>query len=173
FPEGFESVTNENGPDMLALGRAVMLIDGSWQSGLLKDTNWGAFAIPAPEGREPGICFHPDMGLAGNNATQYPEEVKAFLAWIASPEGAEKVAAALPGGFFPMIDAPIELTDPKVNEVLAANQGRTSDARFFWNKLMPMYKFIVEELNALAKGEKSVADVAEAFAVEQEKVLAQ
>ena len=171
FPEGFEAVTNENGPDMMGLGRAVMLIDGSWQSGLLKDTNWGAFAIPAPEKNEPGVCFHPDMGLAGNNATKHPEEVKAFLAWVASPEGAVEVAASLPGGFFPMINAAIELTDPKVNEVLAANQGRTTDARFFWSKLMPMYKPMVEELNALAKGEKTVAEVAEAFAAEQAKVL--
>ncbi len=173
FPEGFESVTNENGPDMMALGRAVMLIDGSWQSGLLKDTNWGAFAIPAPEGKEPGMCFHPDMGLAGNNATKHPEEVKAFLSWVASPEGAVEVAASLPGGFFPMINAPVELTDPKVNEVLAANQGRVTDARFFWSKLMPMYKVMVEELNALAKGEKTVAEVAEVFAAEQAKTLGQ
>ncbi len=173
FPEGFESVTNENGPDMLALGRAVMLIDGSWQSGLLKDTNWGAFALPAPEGRTPGMCFHPDMGLAGNNATKHPEEVKAFLAWVASPEGAKEVAASLPGGFFPMINAPIELTDPKVNEVLAANQGKVTDARFFWSKLMDLYKPMVEELNALAKGEKTVAEVAEVFAAEQAKVVGQ
>lgn len=175
FPEGFESITNSDGPAMLGLGRAAMFIDGSWTCGTFADygVEWGAFAIPAREGATAGMCFHPDMGITGNNATKYPEEVKAFLAWLATPEGAQITADYLPLGFFPMINAPITFADPAVTEILALNEGKVLDARFVWAKLLGMYTPMVEQLNALAKGETSPEAAAEVFAAEQAKIVGQ
>ncbi|NLM86636.1 MAG: extracellular solute-binding protein [Clostridiales bacterium] len=175
FPEGFESITNSDGPAMLGLGRAAMFIDGSWTCGTFAEygVEWGAFAIPAPEGAAAGLCFHPDMGITGNNATKHPEEVKAFLAWLATPEGAQITSDYLPLGFFPMINAPITFADPAVTEILALNEGKVLDARFVWAKLLGMYTPMVEQLNALSKGETTPEAAAEVFAAEQAKVLGQ
>lgn len=175
FPEGFESITNSDGPAMLGLNRAAMFIDGSWTCGTFAEygVEWGAFAIPAPEGATAGLCFHPDMGITGNNATKHPEEVKAFLAWLATPEGAQITSTYLPQGFFPMINAPITFEDPAVTEILALNEGKVLDARFVWAKLLKMYTPMVEQLNAIAKGETTPEAAAEVFAEEQVKALAE
>ncbi|HHT08598.1 MAG: ABC transporter substrate-binding protein [Christensenellales bacterium] len=176
LPEGFESMGNSDMPAMLALGRAAMFIDGSWTAGALlgedyKDLNWGAFAIPAPEGNKAGMSFHTDWGMAGNTATKHPEEVKAFLAWVASPEGAEIISKAQPAGFFPMINAEIKLEEQHANDILALNEGKILDSRFVWAKLLDMYTPMVEQLNAIAKGETTPEAAAEVFAAEQAKIL--
>ncbi len=174
FPEGFEAINNEDGPAMFGLGRAAMFIDGSWTMGMFKeyDVDVGYFAIPAPEGKTPGLCFHTDMGLAGNASTQHPEEVKAFLAWMASPEGAKAAAVYLPAGFFPMMaEAGAMLTGDDVKAVQALNEGKVLDTRFIWNKLMAMYTPMVDQLNLLARGETTPEAAAEVFAAEQAKAL--
>ena len=177
LPMGFESVTNSDGPAMLGNERAAMFIDGSWTCGVwgkdYPDLNWGSFAIPAPAGSAAGMCFHPDMGITGNNATKYPEEVKAFLTWLASPEGAQTTTSYLPLGFFPMINAPITFSDERVTEILALNDGKVMDARFVWAKLLGMYTPMVDQLNAIARGETTPEAAAEVFAAEQVKALAQ
>ena len=175
LPEGFESITNSDGPAMVGNGRAAMFIDGSWTCGVwgkdYPDLNWGSFAIPAPAANAPGMCFHPDMGITGNNATKHPEEVKAFLAWLATPEGAQTTSTYLPLGFFPMINTPITFADERVTEILALNEGKVMDARFVWARLLDMYTPMVEQLNAIARGETTPEAAAEVFAAEQVKVL--
>lgn len=172
--EAFTTITNNDGPAMLGTKKAAMFIDGSWTCGTFDDfglTNWGAFAIPAPEGRAAGMCFHPDMGITGNNATKHPEEVKAFLAWLASPEGAQTTSSYLPKGFFPMINAPITFDDSRVTDLLALNEGKVLDARFVWAKLLDLYTPMVDQLNALCRGETTPQAVADVFAAEQAKLL--
>ena len=170
LPEGFESIDNDNANIFFGMGNSAMLMDGSWSCGPLNsdyDTDWGTMAFPAPEGKTPGMCFHPDMGITGNKATQHPEEVKAFLAWLATPEGAQITADYLPAGFFPMINAPITFQNERVTEILSLNQGKTLDARFVWPKLMDYYTPMVEQLNAICRGEttpQAAADALAAFA---------
>ena len=176
LPEGFEALANSDGPPMFGMGRAAMFIDGSWTSGAFDgypELDWGSFALPAPAGKDTAICVHKDMGVAGNAATKHPEEVKAFLAWLATPEGAQITADYLFLGFFPMINAPITFADPAVTEILALNEGKVLDARFVWAKLLGMYTPMVEQLNALAKGETSPEAAAEVFAAEQAKIVGQ
>ncbi len=171
LPEGFESIDNDNANIFFGMGNSAMLIDGSWSCGPLNsdyEIDWGTMSFPAPEGKAPGVCFHPDMGIAGNNATKHPEEVKAFLAWIATPEGAQITADYLPAGFFPMINAPITFQNERVTEILSLNQGKTLDARFVWPKLMDYYTPMVEQLNAICRGEatpQAAADALAAFVV--------
>ncbi|NLC33372.1 MAG: carbohydrate ABC transporter substrate-binding protein [Clostridiales bacterium] len=176
LPMGFESIGNSDGPAMMGNERSAMFIDGSWTCGVwdkdYPDLEWGTFAIPAPEGNQPGICFHPDMGITGNNATKYPQEVKDFLTWLASPEGAQITSTYLPLGFFPMIDAPITFEDENVTEILALNEGKVMDARFVWAKLLDLYVPMVEQLNAIARGETTPQAAADVFAAEQAKIIA-
>jgi raffinose/stachyose/melibiose transport system substrate-binding protein len=167
LPEGFESIDNDNANIFFGMGNSAMLIDGSWSCGPLNDDydiDWGTMAIPAPAGKTPGVCFHPDMGIAGNPATKQPEAVKAFLAWLATPEGAQTTADYLPAGFFPMINAPITFQNARVTDILALNQGKTLDARFIWPKLMDYYTPMVEQLNAICRGETTPQAAADALA---------
>ena len=175
FPEGFEALANEDGPAMFGLGRAAMFIDGSWTVGMFdeyKDLDLGVFALPAPEGAEQALCFHADMGIAGNADTQHPEEVKAFLAWFASVEGAQEAADLLPPGFFPTINAPVTLKNENSQAILALNEGKVLDFRFIWKDFMGMYTLMVDNLNGIARGEITPEAAAEAFAAAQEEILA-
>lgn len=169
LPEGFSSIENNDAGVFFATGQAAMLMDGSWSCGTFDEygVNWGSMAFPAPEGFTSGMCFHPDMAIAGNAATKHPEEVKAFLAWIATPEGAQITADYLPAGFFPMINAPITFKNERVTEILALNEGKVTDARFVWPKLMKLYDPMLQQLNALVRGEiepQAAADAIQAAA---------
>jgi len=166
LPEGFESITNDDAVMVFATGRSAMFMNGSWSCADYDefDTNWGAMAFPVPAGGYNALCFHPDMAIAGNTATEYPEEVKAFLAWIATQEGAQITADYLPAGFFPMINAPITFKNERVNEILALNEGRITDARFIWPQMMDLYTPMLEQLNALARGETTPQEAADAVA---------
>ena len=167
LPDGFESLDNDNANVMFGLGQSAMLIDGSWCCGTLNnkdeypDLDLGFMAFPAPEGREAGLCLHADMGIAGNAASEHPEEVKAFLQWLASPEGAQITADYLPGGFLPIIDADLTLQDDTVAEMAALSEGKNTDVRFIWAKMMDLYTPMVEGLNAICRGESTPQEVAD------------
>ena len=167
FVEGFESIDNDQANVFFGLGQAAMLIDGSWSCGVLNDeydVEVGTMAVPAPKGNTPGMCLHPDMGIAGNTATKHPEEVKAFLAWLATPEGAQITADYLPAGYFPLINAPITFEKVEVNEMLKLNEDKNLDGRFIWAKLMDLYTPMVEQLNSLCRGETTPQAAADAIA---------
>lgn len=176
LPDGFESVQNADGPALIATRQAAMLIDGSWRSGtfgLMYDFHdLGVFAIPAPKDFSPGMAFHPDYAIAGNAATKHPEEVKAFLAWLASPEGAQNAANHMPQGFYTMINTPITMSDELSNSILQLNEGKILDARFIWPKMIDLYSAMRLDLDAIAKGEMTAQQAADDFAKLQAELLA-
>jgi raffinose/stachyose/melibiose transport system substrate-binding protein len=146
-----------------------MFIDGSWTAGVYSGASfdWGLFAIPAPRGGKTAVCFHPDMAITWNAKTRYPQECKDFLAWLANREGATTASAALPLGFFPMINFPIRLADAHANEFLGLNSGKETDARFVWPKFMDLYAPMIQAVIQVLKGEitpRHAADVMETAA---------
>lgn len=140
-PKGFESVTYNDSQALFATARAAMFIDGSWSVGTYSDVtfDWGIFAIPAPKGNDTAITFHPDMAITMNRASEHKEEAKAFLSWLCTVEGATTASKYLPAGFFPMINAPINIELKQANEFLALNEGKKTDARFVWPVLLELY----------------------------------
>lgn len=167
-PDGFESVTYNDSQVLFNSQKAVMFVDGSWTAGVYKDASfdWGLFAIPAAKGKDTAICFHPDMAITMNRGTEYPEEARAFLAWLCTEEGATTASRNLPSGYFPMIDFAIELEDPHANEFLALNAGKQTDARFVWPKLMDLYAPMNQAVIKVMKGDltaKQAADSVQAL----------
>lgn len=162
-PDGFESVTYNDSQVLFNSQKAVMFVDGSWTAGVYKDASfdWGLFAIPAPKGKNTAICFHPDMAITMNRATKYPEEAKAFLAWLCTEEGATTASQNLPSGYFPMINFPIELEDPHANEFLSLNTGKETDARFVWPKLMNLYSPMNQAVIKVMKGDITAKQAAD------------
>lgn len=175
LPEGFEAIENGDSKALFGTGQAAMFIDGSWTVDQISEQfgldTFSAFAIPAPEKNKQGMCFHADFGMAGNAATKHPEEVKAFLEWIASPEGVKIAVDALPGGYFPMINAEITMNDERANEILSLNNNAITDVRFIWPKLLNAYTTMQDNLINLWLGEATVDQVADAFASAQEEAL--
>ncbi|MFI3257357.1 MAG: ABC transporter substrate-binding protein [Spirochaetales bacterium] len=170
LPKGYEALTYNDSIALFATGQAAMYFDGSWTAGAFADVafEWGTFAPPVPTGNEKAITFHPDTGITYNTATKYPEEAKAFLAWLCTEEGASAAARLLPTGFFPMIDAPIAIENAHANEMLALTQGRLQDARFVWPRFMDAepsgYTLMNQGVIAVMKGQKTAQQVANELA---------
>lgn len=165
LPKGFESVTYNDSQALFNTQQAVMFMDGSWTAGVYSGAgfDWGVFAMPAPNGKKTAICFHPDAAITWNSKTKYPQECKDFLAWIASREGATTASSALPLGFFPMINFPIQLTDAHANEFLGLNAGKETDARFVWPKFMDLYSPMNQAVIQVIKGEITPRQAADAM----------
>ena len=167
LPEAFASIDNDQANVMFGLGQSAMLIDGSWSYGTLSgddyDIDVGFFSIPAPEGFAPGFSLHPDFGIAGNAASAHPEEVKAFLQWLASPEGAKVAAAGVPAGFLPSISADVAPEGGIVSQMFAEGEGKNADMRFVWSKMMALYTPMVDQLNAICRGEQTPQGAADAI----------
>lgn len=165
-PSGFASVTYNDSQVLFNTQKAAMFVDGSWTAGVYKDAtfDWGVFAVPAPKGRETIICFHPDLAITMNTKTAHPAESKAFLAWLCSEEGATEASKNLPVGYFPMIKFNIQLTDKHANEFLSLNQGRKTDARFVWPKLMDLYAPMDQAVIKVMKGEMTAKQAADSVA---------
>jgi len=165
LPKGFESVTYNDSQALFNTQQAVMFMDGSWTAGVYAGVSfdWGVFAMPAPRGKNTAICFHPDMAITWNAKTKYPQECKDFLAWLATREGATTASAALPLGFFPMINFPIQLADAHANEFLGLNSGKETDARFVWPKFMDLYAPMNQAVIRVLKGEITPRQAADAM----------
>ncbi|MDR2793460.1 MAG: extracellular solute-binding protein [Treponema sp.] len=165
LPKGFESVTYNDSQVLFNTQQAVMFMDGSWTAGVYKDAgfDWGVFAMPAPQGRATLITFHPDMAITYNKASKYQQECRDFLAWLASKDGATIASQKLPLGYFPMINFPIQLTDPHANEFLALNTGKDTDARFVWPKFLDLYAPMNQAVIQVIKGEISPQQAADSM----------
>lgn len=166
LPQGYEAVTYNDSQVMFNTQTAVMFIDGSWTLSVYDDAsfNWGIFAIPAPSGSKTAICFHPDMAITMNTATEHPEEAKAFLAWLCIEEGAITASKQLPTGFFPMINFQIALEHEQANEFLALNTDKETDARFLWPALMDLYPPMNQAIINILKGTISPQEAADSIA---------
>lgn len=165
-PVGFESVTYNDSQVLFNSQKAVMFVDGSWTAEVYKDAtfDWGVFAIPAPRGKQTAICFHPDMAITMNTKSAHPEEARAFLAWLATKEGATVASENLPVGYFPMINYPITLEDIHANEFLALNAGKQTDARFVWPALMDLYAPMNQAVIRVMKGQSTAKAAADSVA---------
>ena len=166
LPEAFASIDNDGANVMFGLGQSAMLIDGSWSYGTLAgadyDIDVGFFPMPAPAGNAAGFSLHPDFGIAGNAASAHPEEVKAFLAWLASIDGAKEAAKVIPEGFLPLINADVAPEGSIISAMNATGEGKNADRRFVWN-MMALYTPFVDELNAICRGEQTPEGAANAI----------
>ena len=165
LPRGWEAVTYNDSQALFNTQQAAMFMDGSWTAGVYQGApfQWGLFAMPAPRGKRTAVCFHPDMAITWNAKTRYPNEAKEFLAWLATREGATTASAALPLGFFPMINFPIQLANAHANEFLGLNQGKETDARFVWPKFMDLYAPMNQAVIQVLKGEITPRQAADAM----------
>ena len=120
--DGYEAQTYPDSQNLFTLGRAAIYPAGSWEiSGFntQADFEMGAFKPPVPvAGNDCYISDHTDIGMGMNAASKHPEETKAFLNWVGSPEFASLYSNALPG-FFSLSNEPVTLEDPLAQEFVS------------------------------------------------------
>ena len=120
--DGFEAQTYPDSQNLFTLGRAAIYPTGSWEIGVFNPQvsfTMGAFAPPVPNAGD--TCYisdHTDIALGMNAKTAHPEETKAFLEWVGSPEFATLYANALPG-FFSLNSTAVEMEDPLAKEFVS------------------------------------------------------
>ncbi len=79
----------------------------------------GAFNPPVVNAGD--TCYisdHTDIAVGMNAKTAHPDQAKAFLNWVSSPEFATLYANALPG-FFPLSNEAVKLDDPIAQEMVS------------------------------------------------------
>ncbi len=120
--DGFEAQTYPDSQNLFTLGRAAIYPAGSWEiAGFNTQATFkmGAFAPPVQAAGD--TCYisdHTDIAMGMNAKTAHPEETKALLEWIGSPEFATLYANALPG-FFSLNSTPVEMADPLAQEFVS------------------------------------------------------
>ena len=122
LPSGFEAQSYPDSQNLFTLGRAAIYPTGSWEiSPFQRDAFFEMGAFKPPVRTAGDTCYisdHTDVGIGMNSASANPEAARAFLSWVASPEFADIFGNALPG-FFPLSNAPVELTDPLAKEFVS------------------------------------------------------
>ena len=89
--------------NLFAEGKAAMWFGTSGSVPLFSyyapELQWNVFAIPAP-GEQPNyVRFKPELGVAINANSPYPEEARQFIEWLMTPEAARVFGRELPGLF--------------------------------------------------------------------------
>ncbi|MEZ5867884.1 MAG: ABC transporter substrate-binding protein [Defluviimonas denitrificans] len=120
--DSYEAQTYPDSQNLFTLGRAAIYPAGSWEiSGFNAQADFEMGAFKPPVRAAGDTCYisdHTDVGIGMNAASANPEAARAFLSWVASPEFADIFGNALPG-FFPLSNAPVELTDPLAKEFVS------------------------------------------------------
>jgi raffinose/stachyose/melibiose transport system substrate-binding protein len=170
LPENQNLLTYADSLQLFIQGKAAMWMGGSWDIPFFNaqnpDFTWGVFAVPPPAGQPGYITFQLDAGMGLNAASQHKEEARLFLEWMTTPEFGALLGNELPG-FFPMqTEAPV-LADPHANAFLALNEGRGTDVRFTWEKLMEgspsAYDLVQNGTIAVVAGEETPQQAADAL----------
>lgn len=139
FPKGYQAVDYVTMQQMFGTGTAAMFIGGSWEIGIFDDLGGledvGYFAPPVQNiGDKLQYCFHVDSGIAANKNSKYPEEVKLYMQWLASPEYAQLYMNELPG-FFSYTPGKYTLSNSLAKQMQSYISNSEPTVRTVWEKL--------------------------------------
>lgn len=170
LPENQKLLTYSDSLQLFIQGKAAMWLGGSWDIPFFEAEKpafeWSIFAVPPPAGQKGYVTFQLDAGMGLNAASPYKEEAKKFLEWMTTSECGELLGNELPG-FFPMLARPPALKNQHANTFLALNEGRGTDVRFVWEKLMEgspsAYDLVQQGAIAVVNGEQTPQQAADAL----------
>ncbi|HRE49368.1 MAG TPA: extracellular solute-binding protein [Aggregatilineales bacterium] len=140
LPAGQQALKYSDSLQLFLQGEAAMWFGGSWDIPAFEaeapDFSWSVFAVPAPEGKESAVTFHLDAAIGMNANSKNKEAATKFLEWLGTEEFATMLGDKLPG-FFPLLkDAKITLSNEHADAFLKLNEGRKTDIRWAWEKLL-------------------------------------
>lgn len=177
LPEGQEALKYADSQQLFLQGEAAMWFGGSWDIPAFEaekpEFGWSVFAVPAPEGKESAVTFHLDAAIGMNAKSENKEAATKFLEWLATEEFATMLANKLPG-FFPMLkDAELSLENEHADAFLKLNEGRKTDIRWAWEKLLDVpadnkeavdgYTLMQDNAIAVINGKMTAKEAADAL----------
>ncbi len=159
LPAGQQNLKYSDSLNLFSQGKAAMWMGGSWDIPYFEKEKlpfeWSVFAVPAPSSKKSAVTFQLDAGMGLNKASLRKKEALVFLKWMTTLEFAETMGNTLPG-FFPMHNNPPSLKSVHANDFLQLNNGRKTDIRFTWEKLMEgspsAYDLIMNDSYAVING---------------------
>ncbi|HEY5436708.1 MAG TPA: extracellular solute-binding protein [Candidatus Limnocylindrales bacterium] len=157
-------VLNGDSVAMFEAGQAAMTLEGSWDYKEFHDklgASVGVFVPPFTDTQAKGVVEFPGNGFGVTSYSQHKAEAAAFLAWMATPEAQQIIAA---GGLIPVVPG-TAATEPLANAMLdfAANQGYTRYPMID-NVIQPEVTDVATKvLNAVFAGTMSPADATKAM----------
>jgi len=134
LPDGYQSVQYSDAQQLFTMGRAAIYPTGSWEISVFEPMingafEMGAFRVPKDNADDPCyISDHTDIGIGMNVATKYPEAVKIFLNWVATPEFATLYANNMVG-FYPLAKIDYTIDNPVAQEFLSWRKDCQSSIR--------------------------------------------
>jgi len=170
LPDNPEKISLEQSKQLFLQGKVAMFIDHSLSISAFAqgkpDFKLGIFAMPAPKGQSEYVTYHPDFGIGLNAASKHKEEAKLLLEWLTKPETGELLSNEFPG-FFTMHKKTPVLRNKYARDFLALNEGRETDVRWAFPKLMdssPNGKALMQKnTEAVIMGQKTPQEAAEAL----------
>ena len=89
--------------NLFAQGKAAMWFGSSGSVPLLNsyapEGQWSVFPVPAPAGQQEYVRLKPELGVAINSNSPYPQQARQFIEWLSTKEAARVFARELPGLF--------------------------------------------------------------------------
>lgn len=131
FPEDWLGLKQDQSKDLLAFGRAGMLVTGTWDLASLMDRNpdneYGVMVIPGNDSGRPTPVFNIGVWRTVAGRTRHPEAALRFVEFMNGPDNLVELSRNSKS--VPVMDG-IEVGDPIVELVEAIVRSPTTD--MFW-----------------------------------------
>jgi branched-chain amino acid transport system substrate-binding protein len=170
LPGNPETISFGQSKQLFLQAKAAMFLGHSLNISTFKQGRpgfeWGILAMPAPKGQPEYVTYHPNFGIGLNAASKHKKEAKLLLEWLTKPETGELLSNEFPG-FFPMHKTAPALRNKHARAFLALNEGRDTDVRWAFPKLMessPNGKALMQNNTAaVIMGQKTPQEAATAL----------
>lgn len=137
LPKGFSTINYTDAEQLFILGRAAILVEGSWSVKEIAPPgkNVGVFGPPvAKAGDKPYVQVLADHGFGINSASPSQAAAKKLLTWFTTKEFAQAYANGLPG-FFPLSKEKISIDNPMAQAWLNLRDGANVTAPIGMDKM--------------------------------------
>jgi raffinose/stachyose/melibiose transport system substrate-binding protein len=137
LPKAFSTINYTDAEQLFILGRAAILVEGSWSVKEIAPPgkNVGVFGAPvAKAGDKPYVQVLADHGFGINSASPNQAAAKKLLTWFTTKEFAQAYANGLPG-FFPLSKDKISIDNPMAQAWLNLRDGAIVTAPIGMDKM--------------------------------------
>jgi len=169
LPKTFSTMSYTDAEQLFILGRAAILVEGSWSVKEIAPPgkNVGIFGAPvAKAGDKPYVQVLADHGFGVNSASPNQAAAKKLLTWFTTKEFAQAYATGLPG-FFPLSKDKITIDNPMAQAWLNLRDGAIVTAPIGMDKMNTgtpnFFSVMTNILNVMMTTKKTPAEAAADF----------
>jgi raffinose/stachyose/melibiose transport system substrate-binding protein len=174
MPKGASAQTYGDSQNLFALGKAAIFPAGSWDVAYFNqriDFEMGAFPPPVKKaGDKCYISDHNDIGFGINKNSKNKEDAYKFMAWLASPDFADRYTDRV-AGFFSLSNHPLKTKNSVARQMIEWRSTCSSTIRVnaqFLNRGEPsmenqLWNVNAQVLNGKLSGKEAAAKIQSGF----------